>query len=289
MKRYLYCLIILCCIALQPYAQRTPVVNLPAGLDEISGITISSAPRMLAFVHNDSGDTSRFFGIDQSGNLKCTFYFRGVSGKKGVSDCEDIASGKSDKGNDRYLYIGDIGDNGGKKKYITVYRVAEPDRFEEPVQAVTASPVFFKYPDGARDAETLMIDNIERLLYIVSKREDTVRVYTAPLVWKENDTVTLQFRTQLYFTGFRTGKWITSGDISWDGKQIVLKSLQKVYYWKRKDNESIWQTLQNPPAELPYQQEPQGEAICFDREGKGFYTVSEGEQQLVYYYILPSK
>lgn len=269
------------------YAQGTASFNLPAGLDEISSITMSSSGKTF-FVHNDSGDTSRFFGIGQSG-LKCTFYFAGISGKKGVSDCEDMASGKSDTGDNRFLYIGDIGDNGAKKKFITVYRIVEPNQFNKPTQTVTANPVFFKYPDGARDAETLMIDNIERLLYIVSKREDTVHVYTAPLLWKEKDTVTLQLRTQIYFNGFRPGKWITSGDISWDGQQVLLKSLQKVYYWKRKENESIWQTLQRSPAELPYQQEPQGEAICFDQDGKGFYTVSEGEQQPVYYYVLPLK
>ena len=34
-----------------------------------------------------------------------------------------------------------------------------------------AVPIHFKYPDGPRDAETLMIDPVEKLIYIVSKRD----------------------------------------------------------------------------------------------------------------------
>lgn len=271
-------------IVFKLHSQEKRILNLPSGLNEISGIALSSSQKVFAFVHNDSGDTSRFFGIDSTGNLAYTYYFKGVSGKKGVTDCEDITIGKTYNGENRYLYIGDIGDNKAKRKYITVYRITEPDQFNTPVETVSASPVFLTYPDGARDAETLMVDNIQRLLYIISKREDTVRIYTAPLAWNDNDTITLKFRGQIYFKGSRPGKWIASGDISWDGQKVLLKSLQKVYYWQRKNNEPLWKTLQRTATELPYQQEPQGEAICFDREGKGFYTVSEGEAEPVYHY-----
>lgn len=271
-------------IVFKLHSQEKRILNLPSGLNEISGIALSSSQKVFAFVHNDSGDTSRFFGIDSTGSLAYTYYFKGVSGKKGVTDCEDITIGKTYNGENRYLYIGDIGDNKAKRKYITVYRIAEPDQFNTPVETVSASPVFLTYPDGARDAETLMVDNIQRLLYIISKREDTVRIYTAPLAWNDNDTITLKFRGQIYFKGSRPGKWITSGDISWDGQKVLLKSLQKVYYWERKNNEPLWKTLQRTATELPYQQESQGEAICFDREGKGFYTVSEGEAEPVYHY-----
>lgn len=284
MKKYFLQSLFLSCIAYQLNAQGTAILKLPPGLNEVSGMALSSSPNLFAFVHNDSGDSSRFFGIDKTGQLKCTFYFRGVSGKKGVTDCEDIAIGKSDTGEKKFLYIADIGDNRAKRNSITIYRVAEPVQVEHPVQNVSAVPVFFKYPDGARDAETVMIDNTERLLYIVSKREDTVNIYSTSLLWKENDTVTLQLRERLYVEGSRPGKWITSGDISWDGRQILLKSLQKIYYWKRKDNEPVWKALQRAPEELPYRQEPQGEAICFAPDGNGFYTVSEGEKEPVYYY-----
>lgn len=271
------------------YAQKIKVAALPDVMDEISGITTASNKKLLAYMHNDSGDTSRIFAIDHNGKWVTTLYFKAVSGRKGVSDCEDIASGKDANGKGSYIYLGDIGDNNAMRSYITVYRIPEPKLIKSPSMVVPAVPVFLKYPDGPRDAETLMIDDIDHLLYIISKREDTVSIYTAPLSWTANDTIKLKKRGTRYFTGVKPGKWISGGDISRDGKKVILKSYQKVFYWSRKNKERLWLTLQRQPAELPYKQEPQGEAICFDNTGNGYYTVSEGDHQPVYYYKLADK
>ncbi|HEX5025716.1 MAG TPA: hypothetical protein VFV68_10605, partial [Agriterribacter sp.] len=101
--------------------------------------------------------------------------------------------------------------------------------------------------------------------------------------------VVLGKKAALYFPGMRPGKWITAGDISWDGKKIIVKSLQKVFYWQRKKNEPVWQALLRPVTELPYLQEPQGESICFNGKANAYYTVSEGENQPVYYYKISKK
>lgn len=274
-------------LASQLIAQPITTGKLPAALDEISGIAMAGTPNVFAWVHNDSGDTSRIFGIDKDGSLITTIYFNGLAGGKGVKDCEDIATGKSFNGDERFIYLADIGDNGAKRAFINIYRLHEPVRIQKILKQHSASILTLRYPDGPRDAETLMIDNTERLLYIVSKREDTVSVYTASLNWQNGDSVVLEKKASLFFPGIRPMKWIVSGDISWDGKQVLLKTLQKVYYWQRNKNEAIWQTLQRAPAELPYQQEPQGEAICFDKNAEGYFTVSEGKQPPVYYYKLP--
>jgi len=144
-----------------------------------------------------------------------------------------------------------------------------------------------KYPDGPRDAETLMVDPVERLLYIVSKRQDSVTVYTAPLKYKANDTVTLTKRCKLFFAGLKVFKWITAGDISKDGSQVVLRSYEKVYYWKRNGNEPIWKTMQGKSQVPFYVPEKQGEAVGFAANGKGYYTTSEGLYAPIYYYRVP--
>jgi hypothetical protein len=150
-----------------------------------------------------------------------------------------------------------------------------------------ATPLHLKYPDGPKDAEAMMIDPQQKLIYIVSKRSDTVRVYTAPLAFKANDTVTMTYRTKLFFKGFKPFKWITAADISKDGKQVLVKSYEKIYYWKRDGTEPIWETLQRKAEEPNYQQEKQGEAIGFTADGKGYYTVSEGVFSPIYYYRVP--
>lgn len=259
-------------------------------LNETSGIATSVTHPGLLYVHNDSGDTSRFFAITPDGLLSAIIYFNGDPHLPhlGVIDCEDITVSTGPEKGVSYVYLGDIGDNGAARKYITVYRIKEP-ALPATGQSVNvkAEALCLKYPDGARDAETLMADPIDQLLYIVSKREDTVRVYTTPLNFNTGDTVTLLKKAGIFFPGSGELKWITAGDISQDGKQVLLKSYTQVYYWKRAAGEAIWQTLQHAPASLPYTIEPQGEAIGFTTDGKGYYTVSEGVHANLYHYTLP--
>jgi hypothetical protein len=261
-------------------------------MDEISGIAASGINENLYYVHNDSGDTSRFYAMLPSGEVKSIIYFKGDPKlPHGVADCEDIAVGPGPDTDSSYVYLGDIGDNYSVRKYITVYRMAEQASWAGGggLTTVNAVAIHFKYPDGPKDAETLMIDPIERLIYIISKRHDTVGVYTSPLIYKPNDTLTLTRRCKLFFPGYKPFKWITAGDISKDGRQILVKSYANVYYWRRAGNEPIWKTLQKKPRLLPYIQEKQGEAIGFTPDGKGYYTTSEGVYSPIYYYEIPAK
>ena len=260
-------------------------------MDEISGIAASGINKNLYYVHNDSGDTSRFFSILPSGNVKSIVYFKGDPKELwGVHDCEDIAVGPGPERRKSYIYLGDIGDNYSVRKYITVYRMEEDTAWlKQGVAKANAVPIHFKYPDGPKDAETLMIDPIEKLFYIVSKRQDSVTVYTSPLIYKPDDTLVLTKRCKLFFSGPKYFKWMTAGDISKDGQQVLMKNYIKVYYWKRRRNEPIWKTLQREPQLLPYTMEKQGEAIGFTPGGKGYFTASEGVYSPIYYYKLPEK
>ncbi len=258
-------------------------------MNEISGIAASGINTDLYYIHNDSGDTSRFFAILPTGEVKSTVYFKGDSKEQyGVHDCEDIAVGPGPVKGKSYVYDGDIGDNGAERPYLTVYRMEEQTSWAtDSIAHANAVPIHLKYPDGPKDAETLMIDPIGKLIYIVSKRQDTVTVYTTPLSYKPNDTVMLTKRCRLFFEGYGLFKWITAGDISKDGEQVLIKSYVKVYYWKRNGDEPIWQTVQRTPRILPYHQEKQGEAIGFTPDGKGYYTTSEGVYSPIYYYGIP--
>lgn len=259
-------------------------------MDEISGIAASGINQNLYYVHNDSGDTSRFFAIYPSGKLRSTVYFTGDPKEKkyGVCDCEDIAVGPGPVKGKSYVYMGDIGDNDADRKYLTVYRMEEQKEWaNESTYHTTAVPIHLKYPDGPKDAETLMVDPVEKLIYIVSKRHDTVGVYTTPLIYRPDDTVMLTKRSKLFFPGIKPFKWITAGDISKDGQQVLLKSYNKVYYWKRDHNEPIWKTVQKPWKIMPYEEEKQGEGIGFAPDGKGYYTCSEGVYTPIYYYRTP--
>src|SRR5262249_6464597 len=88
---------------------------------EVSGIVDGRATPNTFWIHNDSGDSARFFAINHQGTLWGTFLLAGAT----AVDWEDIAIGaKSGGGN--YLYLGDIGDNDANRPSITVYRTDEP-------------------------------------------------------------------------------------------------------------------------------------------------------------------
>lgn len=258
-------------------------------LKETSGISASGIFNDIYYIHNDSGDTSRFFAVTPKGNLVSTFYYQMDKNTPSRElDCEDIAVGKGPKAGKSYVYLGDIGDNFNGRPYVTIYRFEERlSWLQKPLNHVVPTQLHLSYPDGPKDTETLMLDPIQNLLYLVNKRTDTVRVYTTPLNFKNNEKRVLTLRSKIYIPGFKPFKYITAGDISKDGTRVLLKSYGKVYYWQRREGEPIWATMQRKPAELPYDIQRQGEAIGFTPNGEGYYTTSEGLFAALYYYHLP--
>lgn len=277
---------LLLCLGRYVAAQQKTVKIIPAEVSETSGLFVSK--NNLLFVHNDSGDTSRFFAIDAKGNLLSTLYFQGDPSTKhsGVTDCEDMAGGPGPVKEKSYIYLGDIGDNGNSRPYVRVYRFLVPDKLSGNMQ-IKSEAVYLKYPNGAQDAETLMIDPILKELIIITKRQDTVGIYSAALFFKNGDTVTMKKQGGLFLPGKGLFKYVVSGDISCDGRQIIVKTYTGVYYWLRKGKEPIAQTLKRAPTKLPYSMEPQGEAIGFTPDGKAYYCISEGKNAVIYRYTIP--
>ena len=68
---------------------------------------------------------------------------------------------------------------------------------------------------------------------------------------------------------------ITSGDISPNGKEILLKNYLNVYRWIKSGNESILELLSSTPERLKYEKEPQGEAIAWQANGQNYFTITE--------------
>jgi hypothetical protein len=125
-----------------------------------------------------------------------------------------------------------------------------------------------------------MIDPSTRDLYVISKREQPVSVYRLAYPQSTNGVSKAEKISQLDKT------YIVAGDFSQDGKEILIKNIDNVYYWKV-DGRSIAEVLKDKPKILPYEKEPQGEAITFAIDGSGYYTLSEdvtGEKSYLQFY-----
>jgi hypothetical protein len=278
------------------YAQTRDDKNYVAGHlqsdlnNETSGMAPSSKYPGIYYIHNDSGDIPRFFAVTPEGHLKGIYNYNAVNIRPFIiRDCEDIAVGAGPAADKSYVYVADIGDNASNRSSICLYRIPEPGIPSDVDSVINteAGTLYLNYPDGPKDAETLMIDPLEKLFYIVTKRHANVSVYTAPLNFKNKDTITLTKRCDLHFKGLQPFKWIVSGDISKDGLHVLLKSYSRVYYWRRQGTEPLWETLQRKPLQPAYEQEKLGEAISFAPNGRSYYTVSEGKKQPIYHYAVP--
>jgi len=249
-----------------------------AAVNEASGLAASRDNAGVLWAHNDSGDSARAFAMDTAGNHLGIYNILGAS----AYDWEDMAIGPGPVAGDDYLYLGDIGDNNAVRSSIKVYRVPEPlvDPGQDPmnVDLGGAETITLLYPDGARDAETLMIDPLNGDIYVVSKRESRSRVYRAAYPQSTIDPITMDYLGQLPWG------WATGGDISPDGDEIIVRGYWSGSLWTRGPGQSIWDALAGSPVSVPIASEPQGEAIGFDSAGEGYFTVSENTHQPIYYY-----
>ncbi len=248
-------------------------------LPEVSGLVASINNPGMFWTHNDSGNDPEVFLIDKKARIMRTYILKGVKNR----DWEDIAVGPGPDSTKTYVYVGEIGDNYSAFKLKHIYR------FEEPVLTSTKTEIIiedfetitFQLSDKRKDTEALMVDPIARDLYIISKRENPVTIYQITYPFSTTDTITALEVGKMPLTQ------IVAADFSPDGSEILMKNYNHIYYWKNTADKTIPELLQEMPKEIPYEIEPQGESIAWDRNSNGFYTVSEknkGVKSFLYFY-----
>ncbi|WP_205847864.1 hypothetical protein [Anaerohalosphaera lusitana] len=220
--------------------------------------------------------------------------------------------------------MGDIGDNGENRPFVTVHRFLEPaidpNAVSTPLKIqVKPESARFKYEDAPHDSEAMWVDPTDASLYFVTKRTPVARIYQGkwpkkpgkttqtlqtPDESKQNpdksdeNTQTVQKPDEnkhtldrsdkstqiLHKVGSIPMKWVTAADISPSGNQIIIRNYNQAMLWHRPEDENIADALAKSGQLVPLEAEKQGEAICFAADGKGYFTVSEKKRQPIYYY-----
>ena len=243
-------------------------------INEASGIVASYRNKGLLWTHNDSGDANRIFSMDTNGKGTREFYLEGANNR----DWEAIGMANFPEGS--FIYVGEVGDNNATYSDCAIYRVPEPEITANTPKTnalKNVQKISYKYSDGPRDAETILIDQVSKDIYIISKRELTKRLYRLAYPQSYTLTNTAEFVREL--TTFSTGSgqqlFLTDGNVSVDNQEIIIKNYFQIFHWRRASNESIPNALKRNPTILPYGIEPQGEGVCFAQDGSGYYTISE--------------
>jgi hypothetical protein len=239
---------------------------------ELSGLALSRTRPRVLWAHNDSGDRARVFAVTPEGRLVAEV---AVAGATNV-DWEDIAIGPARDGKDA-LYIADIGDNRATRADVVVYRVPEPRIVARaPATTAPAQRLVLRYPDAPHDAEALLADPSTGALVIVTKDYDGAGgVYVAR---RPSAAATTTMRRAAHLS-LGSGQAVTGGDVSADGRTIVLRTYDRAFVWSRRRGEPLASALRRRPCRAGARLlEGQGEALALTRDGRAFYTVPEGSR-----------
>lgn len=289
--------------ALPGVADTGPVYTGPAGAaqlaepqnQETSGIAVSHRTPGMIWTHNDSGGEPVLFALNADGSLRGRVRVEGVTNY----DWEEMASFELD--GKAWLLAADLGDNYAARKSCVLHLIAEPDAAAlSPGRELLLRPEYsinYTYEDGARDAESLAVDVKERMIYVLSKREDTPRLYRLPLapapanqpavarfltlVPRLPQPTALQQNVHMPTEGFLG--WPTAMDFSHDGTLALVLVYKQPLLFPRAAGETWADALSREPVKLAPHQFPQAEAACFTTDDRAILVGSEKTMQLLRY------
>ena len=249
-------------------------------INESSGIVASRATPGMYWTHNDSGDGPFLYAFDARGAHRGVWRVTGATAR----DWEDIAAGPGPDQGKQYLYIGDIGDNTGTRREVTVYRVPEPTitataaaRKTNPISTTDLETIRLRYPDGKHNAEALLVHPSSGTIYIVTKVPfGNSVVYRAEAPLGTGPTTTMVRVAELEVPGFLGGV-ITGGDISPDGLSVALCDYGQGYEIVLPQRASFFEDIwKQPLIPIALGERNQGEAIGYRLDGKALLATGEG-------------
>lgn len=151
---------------------------LPGNIDESSGIIYMGNH---LWTHNDSGDAPRLYEVSPTKKqLLRTVWIDGADNE----DWEDMTS------DNRYVYIGDFGNNNGSRRDLVIYKISKDSLLKKGNFVVDSAPIHFYYPgqDNYRpgayhhnyDCEAMI--SVGDSLYLFSKNylDRKCRLYALP-------------------------------------------------------------------------------------------------------------
>lgn len=254
-----------------------------ATIREASGLARSHRTPGVLWINNDNGAKEILHAVDFAGARLGEFDLK----KSRNKDWEDLASFRLD--DVPYLMVADIGDNDARRSHRTLYFVEEPVA-EKDGKAKLAWQVDFRYPDGARDAESAALDVEAQQALVLSKRDLPPRLYSVPMR-AQSDTEeplvatllgtikSLQkpSRQELEFAQ-KLKDWYwqpVSMDISADNRAAIILTYRAVYYFQRQPGQSWLDALNSKPLRVSIGNLKNAEAVAFGDDQRSVFVTGE--------------
>lgn len=237
---------------------------------ESSGLAPSRLIPGSYYTINDSGNPPEIYRLEpRTGKVEAI----PVPGAENV-DWEDLATAAID--GRPYIFIGDIGDNTGRRASITVYRAPETVEGENLRIDQTYT---LRYPDEPHNAETLMV-HPNGDLYIVTKAATRPSmVFKLPPPAAGGEYVLQKVGEVQLGTELRESRLVTGGAVSPNGDRVVLRTYMSAYEFAAPKAFDDWVKAVPSPVRTNF--DGQGEAITYALDGSGMLTSSEGRPCLI--------
>jgi len=252
-------------------------------LDEASGLAVSTKNPGIVWSHNDEEDQDadfRIFAFQTNGTSVARYRIRNMP----HVDVEDMAVGPGPTAGVQYIYLADIGGDVsfGGRTTVRIFRFPEPTVIPSDSNIDVANHEIFTlmYPvlPGYNyrpfwDAETMFVDPRNSDVYVGSKSGGACWLYRANLnSFLSGSTNEMEYVTTIPFSD------ASGGAMSADGTQIALRNESVAQIWIRCDTDTVSNALSRSGQYIPVigePTEPNGEAIAFLPNGRGYFTISD--------------
>jgi hypothetical protein len=202
-------------------------------VSESSGVAASARRPGLFWTVLDSGNDPAIIAIDSAGQVHDRVRLGGATN----DDWEAVAVGPCPTG--VCVYVGDIGDNRGRRESAVIYRVPEPDPAGPAGGAsragatVPAEALAFRYPDGARDAEALIVTPEGDILIVTKGVASAVKAYRIPAAAWSTDAARAVAAEDLGALPIapRTalGRWVTDAALVPGGRRVAIRTYRDIF------------------------------------------------------------
>lgn len=249
------------------YGQLSYVKKLSNDLKEVSGIEYFPNSEFLWMV-NDSGNAPKVFALDTKGNIKATLYINAKN-----RDWEDLTT--DTEGN---LYVGDFGNNANDRKHLKIYKLTANDlatkKNIDPEKIEFSFPNQKKFPPKKKnryfDVESFFHYNGYLYLFTKSRVKNNYGItdlYKIPATAGKHKARLVT----TFHTCDEMSCWITSADISPDGKKVVLLSHSAIWQFTDFKGDNF---MNGKMKKFDLGHESQKEGICF-RDNDSVYITDE--------------
>jgi len=254
----------------------------PEDLNESSGVVASRCNDGVLWSHNDSNAKPQVYALNLKGNLLSTVTLNDAENL----DWEDIAT-VSDPDRCR-IYIADTGNNYGIREKFTLYEFVEPSIAINQLStktALTARRIEFTYElewgEAIPDVEALMIHPQSRDIFLVQKNKigpsSVFKLKAAEINSGRGIAIKMG---EVAIPSIPPGL-ITAGDISPDGRHLILTDYLAAYEFKIPEDGLLDRVFKSKPQKIDVGIRSQGESISYSRDGRSIFATSEGRRSSI--------